>query len=652
MEVEIFNKFINNFNSLKTVTELKERQQSFFLEFAYILNKSIIEGEYLDKTNITDVYNSYFENLTLTSQEFFHIPKVKYTDIEDFLHSLKYLISLYSLFSKKICKLYNREVLEYIDTEIYINSDNLIYKEFNSFFELTENNIELSKIDHQFINDESLLKELFKVKNNITNIRITTTQFNSNTTLHNSFTDLKDALILKVNFLIDKWYIRSTTKLKDIEFKFEEFKNIAKYNLAKDNNLNKYKDKIKYLYELNGYNYSNLLENKFNNIDKSSINTLTFFELHTLVKYYKDKVRNLEKLNEVLVAFTYKLDNLKDINIYERFSYNISYQYCLNNYFSLFCEDFYNNCNDLNEANLNVKLNFLYKKYTDVKAKSISLTDNFFIQYKLLSYSFLTIERVLNNAGDKTIEALNSSSNHFNIILKEVLEEYENKIQWSLKNNNYIFKLPYNESLVVYKNLNIYIASSFLLPKVNEDIINEKRLLLNNHQKLSVFFNIEGQIDEIKKLKENYESDNKKLIETVTIFTAIISFIVGSISAFQFIETFTQAVLFISIFSFAISIFVLLIFTTTKGLKLILKNWYILIPYVVLSLILYFGIFPFYKTDLENSSLSFKNEKIIHKKLDSIQKENKYLIKSKDSLTNELINKVNNLELLNKSSQD
>ncbi|SFN09554.1 hypothetical protein SAMN05421741_101105 [Paenimyroides ummariense] len=634
MELDIFNKFLTDFSALKTVTELKEKQEAFFLDLTYIVNKSIIEGEYLNIIDITDGYYIWFEILSLNSQEFTHISGAKYKDIEDFLHSLKYLISLYSLFSKKICKLYNRGVLEYIDTEIYISSENLIYKEFNSFFELTENNIELSKIDHQFINDESLLKELFKVKNNITNIRISTSQFNRNSSLHSSFTNLKDALILKVNFLIDKWYIRSSTKLKDTEFKFEEFKNIAKYNLPKNNNLNKYKDKIKYLYELDGYSYSNLLENKFNDIDKTNKKKLTFFELHTLVKYYKDKVNNLDKLNEVLRAFSNKLENFKSINIYEKFSYNISYQYCLNNYFSLFCEDFYNNCNDLNEKNLNTKLNILYKKYKDVKAKSISLTDNFFIQYKLLSYSFLTIEKVLNNAGDKTIEALNSSSNHFNIILTEVLEEYENKIQWSLKNNNYIFKLPYDESLIAYKNLNIYIASSFLLPKVNEDIINEKRLLLNHHQKLSVFFNIENQIDEIKKLKENFELDNKKLIETVTIFTAIISFIVGSIGAYKFLTTFTEALIFIIVFGISISIFVLLIFISTKGIEALKKYKLALISVYALAFIILTALIPFnYHSSeyIENSN------------------------KSRDSLHNAQERKIENLEkliLLNKSSQD
>ncbi len=639
MELDIFNKFSTDFSALKTVAELKEKQEAFFLDLTYIVNKSIVEGEYIIITETAEGLTSFFEMLSFDLQEFTHIKGAKFIEIEDFKNSIKYLISLYSLFSKKICKLYKREVIEYIDIDVFIETDNPFYKKFYTFFQLTQNNIELSKIDHQFINDESLLKELFRVKNNIKNLRIQVSDFKDNIDRHNLFTIVRDALLLKVNFLIDKWYVRSSTKLKNSESQFVEF-----VNTNKNNNLNNYKDTIKYLYELNNYNHSSILEDKFNLIDKSNLEKLFFSELHTLIKYYKDKVKNLDKLKEVLDTFSKKKDHTYN-NLFESFSLQISYQYCLNNYFSLFCENFYKDCTDLNETNITEKLYLLHSKFKEVKANSISITDNFFIQYKFLTYSFLIIEKAIKNAGENTIEVLNNSSDYFNITLKVALEEYENKTQWSLKNNNYIFKLPYKESLITYKNLNIYFASSFLLPKVNDDIINEKRILLNNYHKLTTLFNIENQIvelqtlkynfnKEIKTLNENFDTTNKKLLETVTIFTAIISFIVGSIGAYKFLTTFTEALIFIIVFGISISIFVLLIFISTKGIEALKKYKLSLIGIYSLALIILIVLIPFNyhsREYIENSN------------------------KSRDSLHNDQERKIENLEkliLLKKSSQN
>ena len=92
-----------------------------------------------------------------------------------------------------------------------------------------------------------------------------------------------------------------------------------------------------------------------------------------------------------------------------------------------------------------------------------------------------------------------------------------------------------------------------------------------------------------------------------------------SIGAFKFIETFSQALLFISIFGTSISIFVLLIFTSTKGLKTILNHWYILFFYASIAFIIYFFILPFYQQDLSRYKLTIQNEQIINNKLDSIQ---------------------------------
>ena len=105
--------------------------------------------------------------------------------------------------------------------------------------------------------------------------------------------------------------------------------------------------------------------------------------------------------------------------------------------------------------------------------------------------------------------------------------------------------------------------------------------------------------------------------------------------------------LFIVIFSVSISIFVLLIFTTTKGLKALVEKWYLFIPpYLIVGLIVYFIILPFYKEDMLKQEFSYKNEKIIQRKLDSIQRINIQSNKSNNLLIKELNLKVDSLKFI------
>ena len=159
-------------------------------------------------------------------------------------------------------------------------------------------------------------------------------------------------------------------------------------------------------------------------------------------------------------------------------------------------------------------------------------------------------------------------------------------------------------------------------------------------QKLEInLYHVKNQ-QALEEVRLNLGHNEKKLTETISIFTAIISFIVGSIGAFKFIETFSQALLFISIFGTSISVFVLLIFASTKGIHAVMKKWYILFFYPAIFAIMYWIILPSYQDDLKRYPLTMQNEKIIQRKLDSLQLINKENIKNQgvriDSLTNVL----------------
>lgn len=163
----------------------------------------------------------------------------------------------------------------------------------------------------------------------------------------------------------------------------------------------------------------------------------------------------------------------------------------------------------------------------------------------------------------------------------------KSNFKWSIRGFNRIYDFSFQESLVEIQGHKVYHASNFSLPlSIDENqhnidtVENNLRRLQNQHQ-AKIFKNKTEKIfDEINDL-------NKKSIETITIFTAIISFIVGSIGVYKFIESFYQALLFILVFGVSISIFVFLIFISTKGLAKVKEyQWQIVGIYsIVLTLI-------------------------------------------------------------------
>ena len=132
--------------------------------------------------------------------------------------------------------------------------------------------------------------------------------------------------------------------------------------------------------------------------------------------------------------------------------------------------------------------------------------------------------------------------------------------------------------------------------------IEEKYNKLNSYLEFTLFFNNEtkeikeikkniisfsdNQTKEINEIRESVKETDKRSIETLTIFTAIISFIIGNVALFQFVKTFIEAFIFILGYAIALSIFVLLIFVSTKGIEKIKSYWKILVGFYVVLIIL------------------------------------------------------------------
>lgn len=386
-------------------------------------------------------------------------------------------------------------------------------------------------------------------------------------------------------------------------------------------------------------------DKEFNRIKTIDINKRSILELHFCIKYFKDVCRDKNNLIEIVDEVKNRYDNSRD-----NFVYSKIYLYALNNLFSLYCET------DKKD------IQTLYDKIESLQNQTQNR--NFFSSLKLLGY---LSEKLFNEIDEnESILNLNSYNSEFEKIEK-LINKTRNRIEWSNSHQNLVFQLDYIDSLVDVSNLNfdiknIYFPSSFVLPiatKENNDEFNRIEQKFIKYKTRYELYNkllpdikgINEAKEDVKEAKEEIKRIEKKSIETITIFTAIISFIVGSIGAFQFIESFSQAVLFIVLFSVSISIFVLLFFATTKGLKTMQRHWYLLLPYFLIGLIVYYFIIPFYTKDLDRYNLTIKNEKIIQRKLDSIQKINTTTNTTQIKLIDSLRIKIDRLEKIKTTPQ-
>ena len=304
--------------------------------------------------------------------------------------------------------------------------------------------------------------------------------------------------------------------------------------------------------------------------------------IHQLIKYYKDIAPDYKKGYQIADFLIKSRKNSEKYN-YDAYVEDIFCNYALNNAFSCFLEQ-------------ETSIGTIFSKYYETEEKLTSITRNYFLKYKLLNKVF---ELLLQKYKEVSKEFFINEYQEYLNKCKKILSSYKEHKDWSLENFNYIYLLPYKESLVNFeiesKNLPVFFASSFVLPPSHLEIekhykkIEEKFNKLNSYLEFSLFFN--NETNEINKIKESVKGTEKRSVETLTIFTAIISFIIGNVALFQFIKTFYEALIFILIYVIALSVFVLLIFISTKGFKKIISYWIFLAGFYAVLILLLGGLF-------------------------------------------------------------
>lgn len=612
-----------NFTQLKSnlITQLKDpsthptvKQQDYDIikifvnKSIYEINKSLIEGEYI-VLDIEDEINIIINELSDLEFDFPNYSDIKrHLDLKKYLDALRNALNKYLVFVNRIKNIYGLKIIDFSNTSKSVKSVN--YNELK----LLDLSIRLNLIDNDFTSNNRTIIKLFNIKNELNMLIVDSLHSNIHT-----------ALITKVDFLSYKWYLRTAQKEENTQYNIV----LTSIKARIPNNLfNDWINKTLNHYEITGQNWVSFFITKYENLKTKPNNALKFLEINDKVKYLKDVSKDLSELKLLLTETETKFTLFSSTSELENKSFDLLINYIINNYFSLYCDkksEEFQNLKYIDSNTLLEKTKLIIREildeYKNLDIRTKNTSKNFFLAYKATLYC----TTILNEAYELIVDKHKFIEVYYDEIVNEIrniIEKYKAKKDWSLLNNNYIFKLDYNSSIIQHNHLDVYYASSFTLAKVDDDIQNKFKEVEDLYRDLKLKITLKYEITSISNLNNEFKKENKRLIEIVGAFTAVISFIVGSIGAFEFIKTFYQAVLFLSIFGFAISTFVILIFAATSGVLMFKKNWYVFVPYSILLIII--GALTYFNTD----ELKFPEkdveriEKKYNKKLDSIQKIN------------------------------
>lgn len=542
--------------------------------------ESLLSGEYILEKNkdLNKQFNILKKFINQNFDEIGETPDIQVILNENIKQKLVYfiqcLIDYYKLFTANLSLLTTNpfhEVSFSINNSEIPNKD--LSTDIKAKIDLFLLYIQIQHTDHFFSDSEWVFKNLSVFQKKLKQSTVPS--------------KLKTSVIEKINFLKHKWILRQYYYSRD-----DESLNYKGYII--DGEIREYfgeeefvtkNDKLK--------EWSNYLDNHYGfgkhpdiNLIKSAdhlkitpLKNLSFLEIHTLIKYYKDVKKEESELRKICNYLIKKFNKIKDFE--ESQVYKKAIIYALNNYFSL-----------LIEIKSETMISETREEIESFQNK-FNLT-NFFADKKLLKHELDKIQKLYDDR--KILDDLKFATDELEV-LSTLLERCRKRLEWAFKHHNLIFQLPYNDSLVPIQDREfpgIYYSSSFLLPIPEHTNKIEFKEIEIQFEKLRLLTNsissLKPEFIEVQRLQESLISTQKDLkdndfksLEIIGIFTAIIAFIMTSVPTFKFVKSFKQAALFFGVLGASISLMVLIIFLVRKGTNEIAKKW---IPITCLILII------------------------------------------------------------------
>jgi hypothetical protein len=352
-----------------------------------------------------------------------------------------------------------------------------------------------------------------------------------------------------------------------------------------------------------------------------NIDSKSFLEIHTAIKYIKDVLKDESGLEKIVEQLKVKADTYNGLNEFDERTFRFVYFYAYNNLFSLLIK------------NNSSKIAKVYEELITIQ-KSTDI-GNFFPQHRYFKYLVDKLPLSVNLQNQETVEKDIEKC-------QEILLLNEEKIEWSKVNLNYVFQLPFSECFVIIDNPEkgleeIFIASSFMLPLYSQKTIDNlskkkrefdnKRMLLMSDLKAQKDRNIlDGYIQDLNKKQDILEKQQEKLdkdisdkdvksMETLGVFTAIVSFVIATIPNFKFVDSAISAFVFMLTLSISLAIFVLTLILSLRDKKTVNNSKFYIIGFVLAGVLLWLYLF-----NIDKDKPIFKGKEITtEKSLDELK---------------------------------
>lgn len=564
-------------NKINFATYLKNFTGNFFTE----LNLSLLCGEYIiDPDYLTKIDNidSLIQQIPDTLEVIDNVDlRNKYSS--DILNSIISPIRLALIQLKK----FSKQITRYLDQQddLYVLFDALSYKGINdnipekNDFEIDTNqlfqvfyiNLQISIADHRIALNRSLLSDLLLYKKELDEIKNVDDFY---------FTIIKD----KCNYLIKKIGIKFNEDKKRYLYAFDFEDRELLVSELQINSYSKF-DNITAAHYENNQSANNALtkqiketENRIRKFEK-----LSFLDYHTLIKHYKDDYNNLEQVKNLIQEFENVYRNsLKNANNdFDIRAYRTVYNYMLNNQLSLMLNQ------NHNYENILLLIDKINQVQNETKIKN-------FFPYLRFSIYLKTILEEEYKKETPSLEKLQSLTKK----LEETLQRAFENFNWCKERHFLAYQAPYNESIISIidkKNTSIklFLASSFVLPINYEKVTNEIQELEREKNKYKTLFDVSVHIGKQKKefaeMKTRIEQTDRRQIEILSIFAAIVLFVSANIQIFTKVTSAIDAIHFMFIFTYSMGVFVILIWmvTRTSSLKISKIHWFFIIAYVIVT---------------------------------------------------------------------
>lgn len=585
------------------------------IEIIKQLSFSLLSGEYISIEDIIKSLNSIENTVKDFPNKTNSLPHNLQAKIFEYSSSVNMSIEGYLIFIRDISNIYSNERLDFLfshnnQIEKIIKESNLSYKidsVIDYFFYL----ITLSRIDHFSSNENNYITALFDVEKRIKNLDI------------QEYSEITKNVFTKISFLKHKWKSRKFPENPKATLYEEDgiIKNIEDFKDDSNSKLKEWAEIINTQYELTSRDWKYVLESRIKAYKgEENFDKLKILEIHQLIKYYKDVKPNIVRLKQIKKYLAKKVES--STSEYDKYASSVSYNYSLNNCFSLFLTSY----NDFE---------MIQNEYSKIKDGTKGNVNNFFLEFKYLE--FVTKHLLTKINDDEKIKYIEKYESIIENHCKSEVESYFDKKEWSKANHNYVFILPFNECLVPTNGLdeleNIFYASSFVLPPSIEKMDKDFDKIKNDFDKINFYINtgkyFKKEIQKIESLNNELDKKDLKSIEIISIFTAIITFVLSSIPAYKFIHTAWESLLFMLSLASALGIFITLIFFTTRELY---KKWQ---PYTTIVILLTLCFFGYNKLTIEEKA-NFEVGNYYRQRIDSISN------KKIDSILSVRSNKLDN----------